>query len=434
MVRIPEHTELEIDSVISRQNVAKEGWTTYYVDGTNGNDANNGLRWETAFKTIQHAIDVAESWAKIYVKSGTYQESITINLDNIQLLAAKQWVVIDPPDDEVPVTISAHQTLIKNIFVVGDTATNHGAFEITGDLNQLINCKFYNGNVQQGIRISGNQNYFYNLTNASGIGTLVILYGNENIFESCRFIGSNDTDLGIVIESGSNSNRLFDCYLQNMSKSGAQAIKLFAGSAHNMVFHNNFINNTTHIVNYSSDFICFENYFDDHSNVDNGFGIATEPYAFTGGSDPRPVVCRNGWLGLGMGGNTIESMNSTINDAIESIKSTISTGTITYPSGTSEYIVLAILHHQGIQDLYISLDVSELTQPTEVREYEKIDDTHYRQISCKVYPDDFDPGTKAILFSFKQKSRDYKITFRSTVAEGATRYIPYIIRKDGKVQ
>lgn len=62
-----EHTEAEIDSVISRQNVAKEGWTTYYVDGTDGNDGNNGLRWESAFKTIQHAVGTAESWAKIYI-------------------------------------------------------------------------------------------------------------------------------------------------------------------------------------------------------------------------------------------------------------------------------------------------------------------------------------------------------------------------------
>ena len=95
---MPEHTELEIDSVISRQNVAKEGWTTYYVDGTNGNDANNGLRWETAFKTIQHAIDVAESWAKIFIRDGTYYENITIPSSKSSLaVIGESWkgVVID---------------------------------------------------------------------------------------------------------------------------------------------------------------------------------------------------------------------------------------------------------------------------------------------------------------------------------------------------
>lgn len=57
----------------------------YYVAPT-GNDTNNGTSWATAFKTIQHAIDVADfhnqaGWTKnpeVWVMKGTYNENILI--------------------------------------------------------------------------------------------------------------------------------------------------------------------------------------------------------------------------------------------------------------------------------------------------------------------------------------------------------------------
>jgi len=439
---MPEHTELEIDSVISRQNVAKEGWTTYYVDGENGNDANNGLRWETAFKTIQHAVDVAESWAKIYVKGGTYVENVTIEKNFISIFGESRETVIVAPTSGNPLTISGNSCLIDSLFLQAPSAGDWCIY-VTGNYETIQNSKFDGEDDSGCISLNGSDrsviknNYISNDKFIEGIrviGACSYLEISHNIFNITKF----GQAYIIYLESVSKS-KIFENDLGSLS--GGIGIFLDADTYNNTIFHNNFLGNGIQVDYGGVNNSFFENFYDDHTNVDNGFGIATEPYSFSGGgSDPRPVVCRNGWLGLGMSGNVvesmnaIESMNSTINDYIESIKSTISTGTITYASGTSEYIVLDILHHYGIQDLYISLDVSELTQPTEVREYEKIDETHYRQISCKVYPDDFDPGTKAILFSFKQKSRDYRITFRSIVAEGATRHIPYIIRMDGKVQ
>ena len=120
---------------------------------------------------------------------------------------------------------------------------------------------------------------------------------------------------------------------------------------------------------------------------------------------------------MGLGGNTIKSVPVA--------------GTYTHPDDTTEHDVLEF--SAATQDIHISLDVSALTQPVEIREYEKIDGTNYRQISLKTYPDDFDTGTDAITIFFKQKNKDYKVTFKSTVAEGASRDIPYVYRTDGKV-
>lgn len=50
-------------------NLAKEGYTTFYVDGAKGSDLHDGGSWVQAFKTIQHAVDESESWAKVFIRS-----------------------------------------------------------------------------------------------------------------------------------------------------------------------------------------------------------------------------------------------------------------------------------------------------------------------------------------------------------------------------
>ena len=73
-------------------------------------------------------------------------------------------------------------------------------------------------------------------------------------------------------------------------------ISVSSCGSYNTIFHNNLIDNTKHLYDSGSpDSSYFENYYSNHTNIDNGFGIATEPYAFTGGTDLRPVVCLNGW-------------------------------------------------------------------------------------------------------------------------------------------
>lgn len=45
--------------------------TVYYVDGSGGNDSNDGLSWANAFKTIGKARDTAADGDDIYIKGGT---------------------------------------------------------------------------------------------------------------------------------------------------------------------------------------------------------------------------------------------------------------------------------------------------------------------------------------------------------------------------
>jgi hypothetical protein len=101
----------------------------------------------------------------------------------------------------------------------------------------------------------------------------------------------------------------------------------------------------------------------------------------------------------------------------------VTPGTYSLPSGLVEQD--ALLFAAAYRQLDIELDMDALAQNTTVREYVQTDGANYRQISAKVFPTNFDTGTKAVILSFVQKNSAYKVTLQSAVAEGVPRDIPY---------
>ncbi|HUU91209.1 MAG TPA: right-handed parallel beta-helix repeat-containing protein, partial [Phycisphaerae bacterium] len=70
---------------------------TYYVS-PDGDDANPGTR-EKPFKTIQHAVDIVEPGDSIYLKDGTYRESVTIRKSG----RPDAYILLRPdPEDTAP--------------------------------------------------------------------------------------------------------------------------------------------------------------------------------------------------------------------------------------------------------------------------------------------------------------------------------------------
>jgi len=53
---------------------------SYYVDGVNGNNTNNGTSTATAWRTIQKAFDAATPGSTTYIRGGTYNAQLTINV------------------------------------------------------------------------------------------------------------------------------------------------------------------------------------------------------------------------------------------------------------------------------------------------------------------------------------------------------------------
>jgi len=274
------------------------GAKTLYVDGTNGNDANDGESWKTAKKTIQAAVDVAESWSRIFVKAGTYPENILVSKNFISLLGeTRDSVIIQPSSDDV-FTISGNDCLISSFSPFAPAGGDY-CVKVTGDRVSLTNLKLDGASNSSGIWLSDSDHSSIRHVFAS----------NANLIEGLKVIGTSSfLELSHNVFDLSTSGVAYVIYLEKITKSkifendfGSLQWGLYLESdcSDLLIYHNNFISNTSQIEDSGGTRISYlENYFDDHSNIDNGFGIATEPYSFSGGSDPRPVVCRNGWLAL----------------------------------------------------------------------------------------------------------------------------------------
>lgn len=90
------------EDVVGMLTIVQEGMErnpsplTWYVDATNGDDANEGSTWETAKKSIQAAVDSALSGDEIVVGDGTYQGFMVNKLDlRIRSLNGAYRTIVD---------------------------------------------------------------------------------------------------------------------------------------------------------------------------------------------------------------------------------------------------------------------------------------------------------------------------------------------------
>jgi len=309
VVGTPEHTELEVDSVISRQNVSKEGWTTYYVDGANGNDANNGLRWESALKTIQAAIDKAESWAKIYVKAGTYAESITLDKEHLKIIGeSRSSVIIAPSSATHVVNITGDQCELHNLKIVFPTGTGAtSAVRLASFKNTIENVWLHNdgddgwgflmgsGYDEQTIRnckVTG----FMNQMNIAG-GIKHHIHDNDLILNGAG---------GVNIYVDSTSRCLIH---DNYCDGGGAGTGIdSSNNSKNSYYHNNLLNHTDNASEDSANNLWRENFYDDGPlDIDNdGYGDSPYDVGNPAGTDYDyfPIAKVNGWKALhgGKGG------------------------------------------------------------------------------------------------------------------------------------
>jgi hypothetical protein len=114
--------------------------TVYYCDWTSGADANSGLTWASAFKTITKALTVATAYSTIYVKQGIYLEGATLAITQagLKIIGVQTSGLtygqpsIHTHGTETLMTINAHQVEIAFLsfhdqgagtsLVIGNTA------------------------------------------------------------------------------------------------------------------------------------------------------------------------------------------------------------------------------------------------------------------------------------------------------------------------
>jgi hypothetical protein len=123
--------------------------TCYYVDGTDGDDDNDGLTWAGAFKTIATAAALLEAGDTIFIK-GSFDEEVEIDVAGVSIIGVgttSNQALWTGAADEVCLTISAAaDVVVKNIRFrpPAYSAGTPAAISLEGASHQaqIIGCRF----------------------------------------------------------------------------------------------------------------------------------------------------------------------------------------------------------------------------------------------------------------------------------------------------
>ena len=204
---------------------ASSGSTTYYVS-TLGSDANDGLSWENAFATIQHAVDVASPGDTIIVGDGTYVESVLVGKWGMTIRSENGALktVTQPPGQyesafkviENNVTISGFAVKNTIEFHPEDPRISYIRVPVAGILlSQVNNCNVSSNiaeNNWNGIYLSysGNNTLRNNIVENNRNG--ILLERSDNIALDNNTVENNQVGIHL---SHSNNNTLKNNTAQN---------------------------------------------------------------------------------------------------------------------------------------------------------------------------------------------------------------------------
>jgi len=282
------------------------GSKSLYVDGVNGDDHNDGESWKTPFKTIQAAVDAAASWTNIFIKGSLTENVLVVSKHHLSLIGeSSETALITAPTEgdnaKARSAIVFENSLFGSVSSLKVTADQgYGIYPIASHHLSIDDCILFG--CESGIRPYNSNWVSVSNSDIDGngkdnIGGGIWVYGSserfllvDSLVHNYGTSGGSAACYGAFINH--NYAKIFGCDFYDIYWT---AIQTYSSVTKATIFHNNFESITHDCIITGSGPAVFENYFDSHSNIDNGFGIATSPYLFTGGSDPRPVICRNGW-------------------------------------------------------------------------------------------------------------------------------------------
>jgi parallel beta-helix repeat protein len=237
----------------------------------------NGLTTYDVFpgKSIQKAINLAESGDIIFVHAGTYREHVVVNKTVSLIGEDKHNTIIYWNNTGNVVQVTADNTIITNFTLT--LASEESAYP-----DSVIFLDDSDGNNISNNIISGNDT----TNNDRGI----YLYKSSNNNISGNNITNNDR--GIYLYDASSNNIISENDITN----NGNGIYIYSSSG-NSIYHNNFINNAKHVddfglghkprlsVNYwDDDYPSGGNYWDDYltrypdAKEIDGSGIGDTPY------------------------------------------------------------------------------------------------------------------------------------------------------------
>jgi parallel beta-helix repeat protein len=313
-------------SISSDEPVSKD---MLFVD----DDADPSWYDATHVKTIQEGIDNATAGGTVYVYNGTYFENVVID-KSINLVGEDRATTIIDGSEKLKVVYVTSDSVNISEFTIQNSSYMGVGFGI--HLYHVDNCRIYNNividnfegvtlayssdnfiiknnlslNYCYGIRLFENcMNNFINNNDVyfNKFDGIEILNSNSNIIDNNTFFNNSeagirlrasgdDTDynniennrigknnVGIQINRG-NENR----FIGNSFFKNKYGINILENSINNIIYHNNFINNTISAYDFSSNswynsLLSCGNYWSDYNGTDNdNDGIGDVPYFIDG--------------------------------------------------------------------------------------------------------------------------------------------------------
>lgn len=167
---------------------------SFFVDGSLGNNGNDGKDRNRAKKTVQAGINAMSAGDILHIKDGAYAETLTVSTNRIQIIGeSMSGTVITGADDATDtLTITGNEVTIANMGLRAyDTGSDISLIKTTGDGTRI-----------QWVDFSGGE---YQIENSSGDYMYVV---------GCHFITPNDVTDGasIIISDGNECKVLFSSF------------------------------------------------------------------------------------------------------------------------------------------------------------------------------------------------------------------------------
>jgi len=326
---------------------------TIYVDDDNTEGPWDGTQ-EHPYQHIQDAIDTAIDGDTVYVYGGTYFENVIVD-KSIELTGEdKNTTVIDGSGENDTVLVTADGVTIRSftlrnngghwafdagVDVHGSETTIEGNIIVSHEENGIILWSSRNHIHRNNISIADMGIYTnraeYNVisenivTNVGGIGIYLALSSYDNIVFGNTVRNSNaalqltESHRNVICNNVADKNgmglRLHSSEKNvihgNTFSNNYRGIEMNIGAINNQVFHNNFINNTGHTMDFIgasrwySSYPSGGNYWDDYYNgsddyhgpnqdIPGGDGIWDDPYRVSGSGDLDwyPFMVPDGWF------------------------------------------------------------------------------------------------------------------------------------------
>jgi len=209
-------------------NIPKFGGTIYYVDGTNGNNANVGKKPDNAFATIGQATSTVVSGDAISVRAGTYVEDVVLGVagtkDHIELWC-EIGVVLDGTGTCLTVAGNNCRVTCPGGAIKVTPADTQTGVLITGTFAYLNEIRVSCGGLGDcGFDIVGGgadlRRCRCSSVKAAGEAAAFVITGDKIKLEDCCTGGDSVATCGFKIEATADKARLRNCSSQGHSTCG----------------------------------------------------------------------------------------------------------------------------------------------------------------------------------------------------------------------